>query len=86
MERSTVLVLAGDATGSGFFVADDLVVTNRHVVEGASTLMIAGRHAGVAPATLVQVGAPGTLTDFALLRVPPRSGGGPSPSRSRAAR
>ncbi|URD35585.1 hypothetical protein M6G65_24330 [Methylobacterium tardum] len=86
LERSTVLVLAGDATGSGFFVADDLVVTNRHVAEGASTLMIAGRHAGVAPATLVQVGAPGTLTDFALLRVPPRSGGGPSPSRSRAAR
>ena len=77
LERSTVLVLAGDATGSGFFVADDLVVTNRHVVEGASTLMIAGRHAGVVPARLVQVGAPGTLTDFALLRVPPRSGGRP---------
>ncbi|MCJ2016263.1 serine protease [Methylobacterium sp. E-065] len=77
LERSTVLVLAGDATGSGFFVTDDLVVTNRHVVEGASTLMIAGRHAGVVPATLVQVGAPGALTDFALLRVPPRSGGRP---------
>lgn len=77
LERSTVLVLAGDATGSGFFIADDLVVTNRHVVEGAATLMIAGRHAGVVPATLVQVGAPGTLTDFALLRVPPRSGGRP---------
>ncbi len=77
LERSTVLVLAGDATGSGFFVADDLIVTNRHVVEAASTLMIAGRHAGVVPATLVQVGAPGTLTDFALLRVPSRSGGRP---------
>ncbi|KZC01937.1 putative serine protease HhoB [Methylobacterium radiotolerans] len=77
LERSTVLVLAGDATGSGFFVADDLVVTNRHVVEGASTLMIAGRHVGVVPATLMQVGDPGTLTDFALLRVPPRSGGRP---------
>lgn len=75
LEQGTVLVLAGDATGSGFFVADDLVVTNRHVVEGAATLMIAGRHAGVVPATLVQVGAPGTLTDFALLRVPPRTGG-----------
>lgn len=77
LERSTVLILAGDATGSGFFVADDLVVTNRHVVEGAATLMIAGRHAGAVPATVVRVGDPGTLTDFALLRVPPRSGGRP---------
>jgi S1-C subfamily serine protease len=77
LERGTVLVLAGDATGSGFFVADDLVVTNRHVVEGAATLMIAGRHAGVAPATLVRLGEPGTLTDFALLRVSPRAGGQP---------
>lgn len=77
LERGTVLVLAGDATGSGFFVADDLIVTNRHVVEGATALLIAGRHAGVVPATLVRVGDAGTLTDFALLRVSPRAGGRP---------
>ncbi|MET7245592.1 serine protease [Methylobacterium sp. EM32] len=81
LERSTVLVIAGDATGSGFFVAEDLVVTNRHVVEsaiaGASELRIAGRHAGIVPATLVRVGEPGTLTDFALLRVARGTGGRP---------
>ncbi|CAX26994.1 putative protease/peptidase [Methylorubrum extorquens DM4] len=77
LERGTVLVLAGEAAGSGFFVADDLVVTNRHVVENAPVLMIAGRHAGAVPATLVRMGEPGTLTDFALLRVPPRTGGRP---------
>ncbi|MCJ2026333.1 trypsin-like peptidase domain-containing protein [Methylobacterium sp. J-067] len=75
LERGTVLILAGNATGSGFFVADDLVVTNRHVVEGAPSLLIAGRHAGLVPATLVRVGDEGTLTDFALLRLPSQSGG-----------
>ena len=77
LERGTVLVLAGDAAGSGFFVADDLVVTNRHVVENADAVMIAGRHAGVVPASLVRVGEAGTFTDFALLRVAPRAGGHP---------
>lgn len=36
MNRATVLVLAGNASGSGFFVAPDLIVTNHHVV-AAST-------------------------------------------------
>jgi S1-C subfamily serine protease len=37
LERSTVLVIAAQAgsLGSGFFVAPDLVVTSRHVVQGA---------------------------------------------------
>lgn len=77
LERGTVLVLAGEATGSGFFVADDLVITNRHVVENAASVLIAGRHAGVVPATVVRVGESGTFTDFALLRVAPRAGGRP---------
>lgn len=70
LERGTVLVLAGNATGSGFFVGDDLVVTNRHVVENATSLRVAGRHVGIVPATLVRTGGEGPLEDFALLRVP----------------
>ncbi|MHC2000388.1 S1C family serine protease [Methylobacterium sp. CM6241] len=70
LERGTVLVLAGDATGSGFFVSDELVITNRHVVEGAASLRIAGRHVGIVQATLVRTGGEGPLNDLALLRVP----------------
>lgn len=70
LERGSVLVLAGSSTGSGFFVSDEFVVTNRHVVENAETLRIAGRHIGIIPATLVRTGGEGHLTDFALLRVP----------------
>ncbi|WP_336489983.1 serine protease [Methylobacterium nigriterrae] len=69
LERGTVLVLAGEVTGSGFFVTDDMVVTNRHVVENAQSLLIAGRHVGVVQAALVRIGGAGTLEDFALLRV-----------------
>lgn len=35
LEATTVLVLAPPMTGSGFFVAPDTVITNRHVVEKA---------------------------------------------------
>jgi S1-C subfamily serine protease len=72
--RSTVLVLAGSASGSGFFVSDELIVTNRHVVEGGGPLLVAGRHVGVLQAALVRVGSGGALEDFALLRVSRQSG------------
>lgn len=35
LEAATVLVLAPPMTGSGFFIAPDVVITNRHVVERA---------------------------------------------------
>jgi len=33
LERSAVLVLSEEGSGSGFFIAPNLIVTNRHVVE-----------------------------------------------------
>jgi S1-C subfamily serine protease len=74
IERGTVLVLAGSAAGSGFFVSEELLVTNRHVVEGGGPLLVAGRHVGVLQAVLVRAGGAGPLEDFALLRVPRQSG------------
>lgn len=43
--KSVVLVIAGKATGSGFFIAPNLVVTNSHVVSEAkgSKLIVVGR-------------------------------------------
>ena len=34
LEKGTVLVVSSDGLGSGFFIGPQLVVTNRHVVEG----------------------------------------------------
>lgn len=34
LEKGTVLVISSDGLGSGFFIGPQLVVTNRHVVEG----------------------------------------------------
>lgn len=79
IERATVLVLAGSASGSGFFVSNELLVTNRHVVESGGRLLVAGRHVGVLEATLIHAGGGGTLQDFAVLRVPRQSGVTPMP-------
>lgn len=76
LDQAVVLVLVrgpeGSATGSGFFITPELVVTNRHVVEGGGTVTLASRALGrVLPAQVVattensDVGNP----DFALLRV-----------------
>lgn len=74
LAASTVLVIAGNGSGSGFFVAPDLVVTNRHVVEGAAEVAIAGPSVSVVRASEVKTGQGGDLGDFALLRVPAQSG------------
>lgn len=79
LTRATVLVIAGNATGSGFFVSDTLVVTNRHVVGGANRVLVAGQAVGLLEAQDVRIGPGGTLGDFALLRVPPQSAIRPLP-------
>ena len=76
LEQQTVLVLAdlnGDlVNGSGFFVGPDLVVTNHHVVENASRIVVTNRALGrLHPAEILVAAGPFELTgaDFALLRI-----------------
>lgn len=77
IEARTVMVVApGDParTGSGFFVAPDLVVTNHHVIEAAGPqgVFVTSRGLGsLHPATVVATRGPFHVegVDFALLRV-----------------
>ena len=58
---------SGSALGSGFIIrADGLIVTNRHVVEGARTVRVKLADDRVIPA---QVSGTDAATDIALLRV-----------------
>lgn len=58
---------AGSALGSGFIIrADGLIVTNRHVVEGARTVRVKLADDRIVPAQVVGTDA---TTDIALLRV-----------------
>ena len=71
LEASTVLVLGGDSTGTGFAVAENLILTNRHVVENTSgDIYITNRVlGGVVKAAVIAVSdglKPGE-PDFALL-------------------
>ena len=82
LERATVRILAsspidtdGVSTGSGFFISNNLVVTNRHVVEKAdqNKIYITSQYLGTNPikATLLAM-TPDTQfanPDFALLKV-----------------
>lgn len=76
LEQQTVLVLAhmvdGSANGSGFFVGPDLIVTNHHVIENATGILVTSRSLGrLHPAEVLASAGPFELTgaDFALLRV-----------------
>lgn len=78
VERRTALVIAassnGLSTGSGFFVAPNLLVTNLHVIAGARAdgLYVTSETMGQAlPATVVKTNGPFEETggDFALLQV-----------------
>lgn len=82
LEQATVLVVsAGGDSGSGFFVAPDLVVTNHHVVGGAapgSEALVLSKHLKTGYiGTVVATSPPGQApqADFAVIRVtvPPGS-------------
>jgi S1-C subfamily serine protease len=96
---SNVVLVIGNAAdgrsklGSGFFVSNDRIVTNRRVVQGLSSIQVTNKALGQAiPAQLVAVSAPADVpisaatADFALLSVnaAPRNflSLGPSPARS----
>lgn len=86
LEQVSVIVLAlgareGLGTGTGFFVAPDLLVTNRHVLDGAdpTKIFVTSRRLGsIQPVSLLGQTAPGAagVADFALLRL--GSGQGPA--------
>lgn len=70
ISRGVVVVIAGNSSGTGFFISPELVVTNRHVIENQPDIRIAGRSVGTVTASLVRQGRDETLGDYALLRVP----------------
>ncbi|HSH92575.1 MAG TPA: serine protease, partial [Roseimicrobium sp.] len=102
LDSNVVIVVAksgeGFSQGTGFFVANDRIVTNRHVILGGgrtpSSIQVISRALGNQPlaAQLLALSAPAnvpngpTVTDFALLSVtaPPRNflALGPSPAKS----
>ncbi|ACK82820.1 trypsin-like peptidase domain-containing protein [Methylorubrum extorquens] len=72
--RGVALVFRDGSQGTGFFIAPDLVVTNRHVTEGGQgTVYVASKFVGVTPARIVAESGNGEFEDFALLRVAPQA-------------
>lgn len=76
VQRATVGVEARDAgtQGSGYVAAQDLVVTNAHVIAGGRDLWITfdsgTSNARTLKGTFVREGRPGEPDDLALIRVP----------------
>ncbi|MDR2744839.1 MAG: serine protease, partial [Desulfovibrio sp.] len=79
LEDATVFVLGQSGSsllaGSGFFIAPELVLTNRHVIALApdAVFVINKKLGGLFPATLVAA-SPEKQRDYALLRVRPPHG------------
>ena len=74
LERATALVVTSKGIGTGFFISDRLLITNRHVVETADQgkLFIASRSLqNLRRGTVLQVTAASTpgAPDFALVRL-----------------
>lgn len=74
LEAATVLVATDSGSGSGFFVTDDIVVTNAHVVDGANIQSIritSNALSSFFPAALIAKAGGQTVgdRDYAILRI-----------------
>ncbi len=73
LNEATAMVLSEDGSASGFFIAPDLLVTNRHAVEQSEGVVyVTSKSLGrVHPGRVVAASPPGTqgTADFALVRV-----------------
>jgi S1-C subfamily serine protease len=89
VERATVLVLVdapGDLTrGTGFFIAPNIILTNRHVVDElrkkqsrTKALVTSKALGGAVEARLLQSTSPSELRDYAFLEISPRPGRAPA--------
>jgi S1-C subfamily serine protease len=82
VDAGTVLVIAEQTFGSGFFVTNDTIVTNRHVVGDAPTVVVTNKAIGTVEAKVIARGPPRTgdslnFEDFAVLRVPSQTAANP---------
>ncbi len=79
-KQSTVLLLADEGLGSGFFIADNLIVTNQHVAVLAPTLLVAVSREADDPAELeyeAETVAIHPFLDIAVLKLTADDAGAP---------
>jgi S1-C subfamily serine protease len=75
LEEATVRILSKTGSGSGFFITPDLIVTNRHVIEGVdlSNLYVTSKYLGGTPIKVKVISTtPDNAIanpDFALLQI-----------------
>ncbi|MGF7212483.1 hypothetical protein GGE65_007110 [Skermanella aerolata] len=74
LERATALVVTKSSTATGFFISQDLLITNRHAIENAPDGMIAVASRSLANLHQVQIvgkspGGPVGSADFALVKL-----------------
>ncbi len=69
IEAATVLVLSSEGTGTGFFVAPGVVVTNHHVTGTDRNVVVINKRLGRVAATVLAVTRDDAESDYAVLRV-----------------